>query len=118
MKQLLLVMVLLWSVGIQANYLTGNELQRWCIASKGAKEYEFCGIYLAGIADAAKAYSNWGYKDNYRDTPSGSCIPGGVSLAQVRQAWLKRAKANPDDLHLGASSLALNAFEVVWPCMR
>lgn len=122
MKRLVLVL-LCPATALGDAYLTGSNLQRFCANTAfgepkdAAAMYNVCTAYLTGMSDAAKAFSQWGHED--RDvTIAGSCIPPDVSAEQLRQVWRSCAGKYPEKLHLAAASLAINAFEVTWPCKR
>jgi hypothetical protein len=125
MKRLLLALVLLGPVGAVAQFYSSNVLQELCVGTDiGApndsmSKYNDCTVYLAGIADAASAFSDWHYKDT-NGAPFGSCIPDGVYHEQLRLAWLKYASKYPERVRhvIAAASLVLNAFEKAWPCKR
>ena len=125
MKRLVVVLVLLWPVAgmAGAGFHTGNQLQEWCVGTYmgepnfSVAKYNQCVAYLAGISDSAKALSAWGYRNN-GIAPTGSCIPKGVTVEQLRAAWLKYASKQPENLHLAASTQVLAAIYEAWPCKR
>jgi hypothetical protein len=125
MKRLFLALVLLCPMGAVAEFYVGNEIQGFCVgtgegeSNRSVSKYNICVMYLAGLSDAASTLSAWDYRHKKNgSTPPASCGPKGRSQEQLRQVWLNDAKAHPEDLHLDASSLALNAFEEAWPCKR
>ena len=123
MKRLMVLLVLLWPLGASADFYTGHALQLRCEVAEPEKsaasqhKYNACINYLSGLSDAAKALANWGLKDK-DGPPFGACIPDDVTNEQLRQVWLKEAKAKADKLEHAAASIALSAFERGWPCKR
>ena len=64
-----------------------------------------CIYYLAGVHDA------WNDLDSKK-----YCMPDGVKLAELKEAFIKYAKKNPEKLNLAASSVTVNAFKKAFPC--
>ena len=64
-----------------------------------------CIYYLAGVQDV------WSKLDSKK-----YCIPDGVKLTELKEAFIKYAKKNPEKLNLAASSVAINAFKKAFPC--
>ena len=120
MKRLLLVLALLWPVtAMGVDYESGNNLQKLCLGTgphepnESMFDFGSCIGYLKGVAGAA-----WAFGENGYTKPFGSCIPRGVIVKQLHQAWLKWASKNPETLHHSAASLVVTAFEEAWPCKR
>ena len=44
------------------------------------------------------------------------CQPDEVTLEQLRRIYIKYATEHPEDLHLTAAGVALNAFVEAFPC--
>ncbi len=101
-------LMLAWPV--MGDLYTGNKLMDWCDETATVLQNTYCAMYLSGIMDAESAFVGWKVK-----TPH-FCIPDGVSVNQVRQVFLQYMKAYPEDWHMSAGSLALNAFRQAWPC--
>lgn len=64
-----------------------------------------CIYYLAGVQDA------WNNLDSKK-----YCIPDGVKLTELKEAFIKYAKKNPEKLNSAASSVTINAFKKAFPC--
>ena len=81
-------------------FYDGNEILFSC--EKGNLK---CIYYLAGVQDA------WNDLDSKK-----YCMPDGVNLAELKEAFIKYAKKNPEKLNLAASSVTVNAFKKAFPC--
>ena len=114
MKLKILILVGLLTIsGIgtaKANYYTAGEVLSDC-ESKKAVEQAYCVTYLAGISDAHNALVFW---KNLQEPKF--CAPKGATQGQLRKVFTKYANANPEDLHIAASSVAINAFAIAFPC--
>ena len=64
-----------------------------------------CIYYLAGVHDA------WNDRGSKK-----YCMPDGVKLAELKEVFIKYAKANPEKLNFSASSVTVNAFKKAFPC--
>jgi len=107
MKYLLTVILLLSFNSSQAAYVDGNSLLSKC---EGGNE-SYCIGYLAGINDGYLAAFNWG------DIKEKSfCVPDGATQGQLQRVAINGLKANPQNLHLVASSLVMNIFVAAFPC--
>jgi len=116
--------ILLAPLGAWADgFYSGNDIQKNCVDTGSGElmanvtKYNSCVMYLSGLLDAAKTLDGWGGRDK-EGRLWGSCTPKSVSQEQIRQVWLKFAKEHPEELHLIAASIALDAFEEAWPCKR
>ena len=88
-----------------AGYQTGNDLMDHC-----EKDYDVCYWYLMGVADTTRTLSVWG------GIKPPLCDPVGTSGQQLRQVFLNWMRKHPQQWHLSASGLALNALGEAWPC--
>ena len=93
-----------------SNYFTGNEMLELC-ESDDFGEREACHGFLAGIADVSATY------DGLADFNSGFCIPGNVSVNQLRRIVIKGLNAEPEELHLDASALVVGIFRAAFFCI-
>lgn len=88
-------------------FYSGNDVYRLC------QEYPAsAAIYAIGVLDGDKATRHWAR------LPKKVCAGSGVSSGQVKDVMCRYLERSPEDRHLAASSLALNAFEIAWPCPR
>jgi len=78
----------------------GNEILYSC-----EQGHLKCIYYLAGVQDV------WNDRDSKK-----YCMPDGVNLAELREAFIKYAKQNPEKLNLAASSVTIKAFRAAFPC--
>ena len=93
----------------EASFYSGNELLERCESDSAARR-NACVGFLAGIHDITEDYDAWGNMD-----PS-FCIPAGVSQSQLRKVAIKALNEQPENLHLGASSIVHNIFARAFPC--
>ena len=121
MKRILLVLVLCWPVvGYSANYFTGNDMMKNCVGTNSEEpnvnlsKYNSCVMYLAGVADAEKTYSNALQSSSI--AVDDLCLPYGVTLEQIRQVFMRYMQKHPGDWHWNASNLVHIAFAETWFC--
>jgi hypothetical protein len=90
--------VVLGSVSAQA--MDGNSLWQKCLPvdSQG-----FCLGYVRGVAETLMPLVR-------------ICIPGNVTIGQLRDVALKYLQEHPEQRHKHATSLLLSAFNGAWPC--
>ena len=81
-------------------FYDGNEILYSC-----EQGHLKCIYYLAGVQDV------WNDRDSKK-----YCMPDGVNLADLKQAFIKYAKGNPEKLNLAASSVTINALRAAFPC--
>jgi len=112
----LLIIVLLFSSG-QASavaFYSGNELLVLCEAhlsdAGSAAKGNQCISYVAGIADAHSFFVKWAALEQ---SWCMSIDVDGSQLVRVVTKWLQE---NPQDLHLSASSLVIEALILAFPC--
>ncbi len=119
MKRVILALALFWPLVVPGqSFLSGNKLMGVCdgtyLGEPRAKlsDWTNCTDYLAGIMGAIKTLQSWG------ETKPRMCIKGtgNINVEQLRQVFLKYMRQHPEDWHLMAGSLALNAYLEAWPC--
>ena len=91
-----------------ADYYSGNKLLEYC--NPDSSKRDICTGYVAGTRGAIDTWKTW------ENIDSGICVPKEVSLGQSIKVVVKYLEANPDKLHLSASSHVLNAFAEAFPC--
>jgi len=118
MKYLLMV-VLLFSFNqaraVEAeNFYSGNELLAMCEAylseTGSAAKGNTCFGYVAGIVDAHNTFVN------LADLEQSWCPPENLDGSQLVRVVTKYLQGNPQQLHLTASSLVVNALILAFPC--
>jgi hypothetical protein len=67
-----------------------------------------CNGYLAGANDAHELHTGLDEET--------ICVPAGESIERLRKVFVEYANEHPEELHLSAASLAMNAFEEAFPC--
>ena len=90
-------------------YLSGSDLLQEC-ESDAAFDRNVCMGYVMGIADVTRSYVTLGHLNKY------FCIPDAVDSIQLQKVIIKRLNANPEELHLSASSLVAKALYEAFPC--
>ena len=96
-----------------ANYFDGNELLAWC--ENWHREMDpdddlLLGGYCGGFA---------GVVDTLVNKPHTFCVPqgpGGVSSAQLVEVVKLYLRDHPDNRHLAASLLVMQALKEKFPC--
>jgi Rap1a immunity proteins len=97
-----------------ANYFDGNELLAWC--ENWHREMDpdddlllggYCGGFVGGVVDTLV------------NKPHTFCVPqgpGGVSSAQLVEVVKLYLRDHPDNRHLAASLLVMQALKEKFPC--
>ena len=67
-----------------------------------------CNGYLAGANDTHELHTGL--------DEGAICIPAGASNERLRKVFVEYANERPEELHLSAASLAMNAFIEAFPC--
>lgn len=90
--------------------MSGNALSEHC--SSGENEFfeGVCVGYIVSVLDVQTTLVSWS------DMKPNICLPRGVSPLQIKQVVVKYMDNHPQDLHLLAASLALNALKEAFPC--
>ena len=111
--RVLLFLALIYPAVASASAVTvwegGNGLLSDC-EERATFNEGVCAGYLSGVMDAHQTFKGWGEL-----TQPTYCKPDGVTLGQVRAIVVKSLKENPEELHLNAASLVLNALRRAFP---
>jgi len=117
MKYLLTIVLLFSSNQASAAtvFYSGNEMLKMCEAyfseTGSVVDANVCVGYVTGIHDGQIVFSGWG------DMKKTICLPGsGVKGGQLVRIVIKYLQENPEDLHLTAGSLVVNALVIAFPC--
>lgn len=102
------------SVPAQAAFYSGNELFDICTTERASsayfeKTYE-CVAYIAGAVDSIN--------DARAANKLKKCIPGKVTISQLKDVSVKFLRENPADRDKPASVLVLAATRKAWPCSK
>lgn len=99
-------------VAADASFYTGNELYKVCTADRGSNTYVEntyeCIAYITGAVDA--------FNTVRRTDTTRTCIPGDVTIAELRRATVAYLSDNPDKRSESASDLVFAATRTQWPC--
>ena len=92
------------------SYEDGNGLVQLC---QGDSNFDrgVCHSYLVGIHDAHGSFAYAGLLP-----AKYFCPPDGVEVGVLKEAFLTYASSRPENLHRTASSLAIDAFRIAFPC--
>lgn len=98
----------------QAGFYSGDELYAVCTTDKAdkaffEKSYECIG-YISGAVDA--------FNTTREANRLKSCIPGDVTINQLRGAAVDYMGKNPIDRKKSASSQIFAATRKAWPCAK
>ncbi|HUD93441.1 Rap1a/Tai family immunity protein [Sphingobium sp.] len=97
-----------------AGFYTGDQLYAACTAEKGGKDYfertYECLGYISGAVDA--------FNTTREVNKLKSCIPGDVTISQLRNATVDYLSKNPIDRAKSASSQVFAATRKAWPCPK
>ena len=107
---LLLVCTTGFAAGSGYSFTDGHGLLRLC---KGEANFDSgaCHSYLAGIHDAHGSLDHSGVL-----TEKSFCTPEGVEVGVLKEAFLTYAATRPELLQRTASSLAIDAYRIAFPC--
>jgi len=99
-------------IAAQAGFYSGDELYAVCTTDKDGKDYfeksYECVGYISGAVDA--------FNTTREANKLKSCIPGGVTINQLRTATVDYLSKNPIDRQQSASSQVFAAIRKAWPC--
>jgi len=88
---------------------TGNKLLEAC-ESKGEFDQEFCHGYITGVSDM-EGINTAAHPEQRR-----SCIPEDVTNGQIKDVVLKYLRDHPEDRHLLAAILIVEAVSKAFSC--
>jgi hypothetical protein len=111
-KMLLLLALLTMSITNHgyAGYYTSSNLFNYC-ESELVVDQNSCRRYLSGISDAHDTF----YRLEFL-ADKAFCIPDRATNEQLREIFIKYVNEHPQDLGRVASSMAINAFSIAFPC--
>ncbi len=96
----------------QAGFYSGEALYAVCTADKDSKDYfeksYECVGYISGAVDA--------FNTTREANKLKSCIPGDVTINQLRTTTVDYLGKNPIDRQQSASSQVFAAIRKAWPC--
>ncbi|NML10788.1 hypothetical protein HHL08_11645 [Sphingobium sp. AR-3-1] len=96
----------------QAGFYSGEALYAVCTADKNGKDYfeksYECVGYISGAVDA--------FNTTREANKLKSCIPGDVTINQLRTTTVDYLGKNPIDRQQSASSQVFAAIRKAWPC--
>ena len=99
-------------IAAQAGFYSGDELYAVCTTDKDGKDYfeksYECVGYISGAVDA--------FNTTREANKLKSCIPGGVTINQLRTTTVDYLSKNPIDRQQSASSQVFAAIRKAWPC--
>lgn len=102
----------LFPVAAHAGFYSGEDLYAVCTADKAGKDYfeksYECVGYISGAVDA--------FNTTREANKLKSCIPGGVTISQLRATTVEYLGNNPIDRQNAASSQVFAAIRKAWPC--
>ncbi len=104
----MLFSALLFGERAEAAYYRGSEILSLCESSDVMDRKE-CGHWLMGLIDALTVMKDWGYYEY-------ACLPDGVVTSQLLKLVVKGLNEEPEELHLGAGSIAINVITEAFPC--
>lgn len=110
-KALLVAGMLIGSaVSAQAGFLTGERLQRSCVAAKSNQFAEGLALgYVVGAYDEITMF------------PTGKpafCVPAQVEMLRLKEVVCTYVERKPDARFLPPSMLVRLALEETWPCPK
>lgn len=109
-KTLALVALLGVTGRVDATYfVSAGEVLSAC-ESESVDKHNKCVSYLGGIVDATSIWVDWGMMSKKY------CQPKEITLEQLRKIYIKYANEHPEELHLTASGIAINALIEAFPC--
>ncbi|WP_420143509.1 Rap1a/Tai family immunity protein [Sphingobium sp.] len=95
-----------------AGFYSGDELYAACTADRDGKDYfERSYECLGYISGAVDAFNTTREVNNLK-----SCIPGDVTISQLRVTTVNYLSKNPIDRKKSASSQVFAATRKAWPC--
>ncbi|KAA9016599.1 MULTISPECIES: Rap1a/Tai family immunity protein [Sphingobium] len=102
----------LFPAAANAGFYSGDELYAACTADKNGKDYfERSYECLGYISGAVDAFNTTREANNLK-----SCLPGGVTINELRSTTVNYLSKNPIDRKKSASSQVFAATRKAWPC--
>ena len=108
-KVVVFALVMTASMGVQGAWLTGGQLLEDC-ESENYFDKGYCLGYIVSVHDTVATLAGWKGFAEY------ICTPQGVTAGQFRKVVVKNLNENPEELHMAADSLVLNALSEAFPC--
>jgi hypothetical protein len=110
MKIMMLIILLAISGTTLASFYTSSQMLELCQSEK-VEHQNACRGFLGGVVDSVDILKSWG------DLPSDYfCAPKTASLSQLQIIYIKYSSNNPQYQDWLASSIAMNAFFLEFPC--
>ena len=109
-KMLALIVMLGIFGKVDATYFVNAGDVLSACESESVDKQNKCVVYLAGIVDATTTWVDWDMM------PKKFCQPNEVTLEQLRKVYVKYASKHPEELHMTAAGIAVNAFVEAFPC--
>lgn len=107
---MMLIVLLAISGTTHARFYTSNQLLDLCRSEK-VEHQNVCRGFLGGVVDSIDILKSWG------DIPNDYfCAPETTSLSQLQIIYIKYSHNNPQYQDWLASSIAMNAFFLEFPC--
>jgi hypothetical protein len=107
-----LLVTALLPTAAHAGFYSGDQLYAVCTADKEGKDYfeksYECVGYISGAVDA--------FNTTREANHLKSCIPGGVTINELRTTTVNYLSRNPIDRKKSASSQVFAATRKAWPC--
>ena len=117
MKSYCLLLALLFPLTVSASesakgysYEDGKGLLNLCQGNNNFN-WGVCHSYLVAIHDVHGSFAHRGHLSRQL-----FCAPDGVSVGQLKRAFVDYAEQYPGSLHRTASSLVLDAYDKAFPC--
>ena len=107
--RVLLLLALIYPAMASAGFETGNTLLSTCAEERTFFQDGVCSGYIVGIMDEHETLLAW----EELNEPA-YCAPDGVTIGQAKAIVIKYLKEHPEDLHVSASGLVLNALAVAF----
>ena len=109
-KVVVFALVMTASMGAQGkSFYTGKWLLEKCDEKYGHR-LDACLGYITGVHDTVATLAHWEGFAEYM------CTPKGVTSGQFRLVVMKHLNKHPEELHLNAGGLVLNALSEAFPC--
>ena len=101
-------------VSAGASFYSGNELLGLCTTERASttyfeKTYE-CVAYISGTVDTFNSSPDLDKRK--------FCIPGNVTISQLKETTVEFLRANPENRDSSASAFVFSATVKAWPCVQ
>lgn len=100
----------LWALPASAQFYSGNKLWEVCSEKGAAFNFGVCSGYVLGVYDSIMS------PISQRSVLARICEPDQLQAGQLRDIVINYLQARPEERHMQASVIVMNALARAYPC--